>query len=67
MEFKHEELVEREIEIGRYLSRGFSLKMITEKTALSKKHLAAHIRNMMEKLKVQDLDALIKMLETMSL
>ncbi len=67
MEFKHEELVDREIEIARYLLQGFSLKMIAEKTALSKKHLAAHIRNMMEKLKAENMTALIKMLGTMNL
>jgi DNA-binding NarL/FixJ family response regulator len=67
MEFKQEGLVEREIEIAGYLLQGLSLKMIAEKTALSKKHLAAHIRNMREKLKAGDVKALIKMLQEMKL
>ena len=62
MEFKQEELVEREIEIGGYLLQDFSLKRISEKTGLSKKLLVAHIRNMMEKLKAEDMSALIKLL-----
>ena len=60
MEFKNEELVEREIEIADYLLRDFSLKQISEKTGLSKKHLAAHLRNMMEKLGAQNMVALKK-------
>jgi DNA-binding NarL/FixJ family response regulator len=62
MEFRHEELIEREIEIAGYLLQDFSLKMICEKIALSKKHLSAHIRNMMKKLKTEDMDGLIKAL-----
>lgn len=65
MEFKQEELVEREIEIAGYLLQDFSLNQIAEKTALSKKHLSAHIRNMMKKLKAKDIVALIKLLKTM--
>ena len=49
MEFKREELVEREIEIAGYLIQDFSLKHISEKTGLSKKLLVAHVKNMMEK------------------
>jgi DNA-binding NarL/FixJ family response regulator len=63
MEFKQEELVEREIEIGSYLVQDFSLKHISEKTGLSKKLLVAHIRNMMEKLKAEDMTALVKLLK----
>ena len=63
MEFKQEELVEREIEIAGYLLQDFSLKRISEKTGLSKKLLVAHIRNMMEKLKAEDMSALIKSLK----
>ncbi len=63
MEFKHEELVEREIEIGNYLLNGFSLRHISEKTGLSKKHLDAHIKNMMEKLKAKDMEDLLKLLK----
>jgi DNA-binding NarL/FixJ family response regulator len=63
MEFKQEELVEREIEIAGYLTEDFSLKYISGKTGLSKKLLVAHIRNMMEKLKAEDMSALIKLLK----
>ena len=63
MEFKQEELVEREIEIAGYLMQDFSLKHISETTGLSKKLLVAHIRNMMEKLKAEDMHALIKLLK----
>ena len=62
MEFKQEELVEREIEIAGYLTQDFSLKHISEKTGLSKKLLVAHVKNMMEKLKAEDMTALIKLL-----
>lgn len=63
MQFKHEELVEREIEIGGYLLNGFSFRLIAEKTGLSKKHLDAHIKNMMEKLKAKDMEDLLKLLK----
>jgi DNA-binding NarL/FixJ family response regulator len=62
MEFKHEELVEREKEIGGYLLQDFSMKQISLKTGLSKKHIAAHIRNMMGKLKVDEMAGLKKVL-----
>ena len=62
MEFKQEGLVEREIEIAGYLTQDFSLKHISEKTGLSKKLLVAHVKNMMEKLKAEDMTALIKLL-----
>jgi len=67
MEFKQEELVKREIEIAGYLLQNFSIKVICEKAALSKKHLVAHIRNMMEKLKAEDMEGLIKLLKVMKL
>jgi DNA-binding NarL/FixJ family response regulator len=63
MEFKKEELVEREIEIGGYLLQNLSLKQIAEKTGLSKKILTAHIRNMKQKLKAADIIELIKLLK----
>jgi DNA-binding NarL/FixJ family response regulator len=63
MEFKQEKLVEREIEIAGYLLQNFSLIMIGEKTGLSKKLLAAHIQNMMKKLKAEDMEALIKLIK----
>ncbi len=67
MEFKQEELIEREIEIVGYLLQDVSIKLICEKTALSKKHLSAHISNMMKKLKAKDLEGLIKLLKVMKL
>ena len=66
MEFKQEELVEREVEIAGYLQQDFSLKQIAEKTGIGKKLLAAHVRNMMEKLKAEDLSALIRLLKIMN-
>ncbi len=63
MEFKHEELVEREIEIGGYQIQNFSLKVISEKTGLSKKILAAHINNMMKKLQAENIADLIKLIK----
>ena len=62
MEFKNEKLVKREIEIGGYLLQDFSLKLISEKTGLSKKILAAHIQNMIKKLKTEDMSGLMKLL-----
>lgn len=50
MQFVNEELVDREIEIAGYLLQSLSLKQISEKTSLSKKHIVAHIKNMREKL-----------------
>ena len=63
MEFKNEELIEREIEIAGYLVERFSLKQISETTGLSKKILTAHIRNMMQKLKAENIEALIRILK----
>jgi DNA-binding NarL/FixJ family response regulator len=63
MEFKREELIEREIEIAGYLMQGVSLKHIAETTGLSKRLLATHIKNMMEKLKAEDMSTLIKLLK----
>ena len=62
MEFKQEELVEREIEIGSYLLQNFSIKQIVDKIGLSKKILTAHIANMKVKLKANDMTALKKLL-----
>jgi len=62
MEFKNEELVDREKEIGRYLLEDFTIKQISEKTGLNKKTLSAHINNMMKKLKVKHISELIKLL-----
>ena len=63
MEFREEELVEREIEIAGYLREGFSIREIMVKTGLNKKIMTAHMRNMMEKLQCvsrEDLIALIR-------
>ncbi len=67
MEFKQEELIEREIEIAGYLLKDFSLRIISEKTGLSKKHLEAHISNMRIKLKAKDTHELIKLLKVTEL
>jgi len=66
MEFKHEELIEREIEIAGYLVQGFSLKHISETTGLSKRLLVTHIKNMMKKLSAEDMSTLIKLLKARS-
>jgi DNA-binding CsgD family transcriptional regulator len=63
MEFKQEEFVEREIEIASYLIQDLSLKLIAVKTGLNKKILTAHLRNMMKKLKADDIDELIKLIK----
>ena len=65
MEFKNEELVERELEIGGYLKRNLPIKMISEKTGLGKKTISAHINNMMKKLKAKDTSELINLLRKM--
>lgn len=66
MKFKKEKLVEREIEIAGYLLKGFSLKQISEKTGLGKKHLIAHIQNMMKKLEVENMAELMKILSALN-
>ena len=63
MEFKQEELIEREIQIAHFLMLDFSLKHISETTGLSKRILVAHVKNMMKKLKADDKPALIKLLK----
>jgi len=62
MEFKKEELVDREKEIGNHLLLGFHTPLISEKTGLSKKTIMAHIRNMMKKLKAADTAEVLKIL-----
>ena len=62
MEFKKEELVDREKEIGSYLLQGLHTKHISEKTGLGKKTITAHIRNMMKKLKASNEAELISQL-----
>jgi DNA-binding NarL/FixJ family response regulator len=63
MEFKNEELVEREIEIAGYLVQGFSINHIAKTTGLTKKLLVAHIKNMMQKLKAGNMETLKKALK----
>jgi DNA-binding NarL/FixJ family response regulator len=63
MEFKHEELVEREIEIASYLVQNFSINHIAKTTGLTNKIIVAHIKNMMQKLKAGNMEALIKALK----
>jgi len=60
MEFKQEELVEREIEIAAYLLQDFSLHQIADPLAVNKKIIKAHIRNMMQKLNAENMDDLIQ-------
>jgi DNA-binding NarL/FixJ family response regulator len=60
MEFKQEELVEREIEIAAYLLQDFSLQQIADQLAVNKKIIKAHIRNMMQKLNAENMDDLIQ-------
>jgi len=67
MEFKHEALVEREIEIARYLLNDLSLKEICENAGLKRKIVVAHIRNMMQKLKAGNIEALVKVLRGIKL
>ncbi len=63
MEFRHEEFVEREIEIAASLKQDFSVKQICMQTGLQKKIIEAHIRNMMKKLGAEDLRTLINLLK----
>lgn len=58
LEFKQEELVEREIEIASYLLQHSSIKMIALRTGLGKEILIAHLRNMMKKLMASDMKEL---------
>lgn len=60
MEFKQEELVEREIEIAAYLLRHFSLRQIAGQLAVNKKIIKAHVRNMMQKLNAENIEDLIQ-------
>lgn len=63
MLFRHEELVEREIEIGNYLVQGLSLSEISETTGLHKKLIVAYLHNIMEKLKTKSLEDLSQILK----
>jgi DNA-binding CsgD family transcriptional regulator len=67
MEFKNEELVARELELAGYLINNFSLSKIKKATGLSKKHIAAHIKNMMQKLKADGIEELLIILKAVQL
>lgn len=64
MEFKSEELIEREIEIGQCLLQGYTINQICAKTGISKRLVGAHIRNMLAKLKVKDKESLLRLLKS---
>jgi DNA-binding NarL/FixJ family response regulator len=63
VEFKKEEFIERETEIASYLVSGLSIYKIAQKTGLGKKIIHAHIKNMMRKLKVENMKSLIEILK----
>ena len=63
MEFKNEELIEREIEIAQHLVQDFSLNQIAGETGINKKLLTVHMRNMMKKLNAENMSTLIKILK----
>ncbi len=60
MEFKQEELVEREIEIAAYLLQDFSLQQIADQLAVNKKIIKAHILDMMRKLNEENREGLTR-------
>lgn len=64
MEFKHEEFIKREIEIALYLLQENTLDEIALKTGISRKHVTAHIQNMITKSKVKNLEALKQLLKS---
>ncbi len=63
MEFKSEQLIKNDIQIEKFLMESFSLKEIEKKTGISRRHLDAHIKNMMKKLKTNDTAGLIKLIK----
>lgn len=63
MEFLKEALINREIEIATYLLNDFSLKKIAVELAVSKKIIAAHVRNMMQKLHAENMEDLVRFLK----
>ncbi len=67
MEFKQEVLVERKIEIAAYLLQDFSLPQIAGQLAVNKKIIKAHIRNMMQKLKAENIEDLIQSIKAKQL
>lgn len=67
MEFKQEELLEREIEIAAYLQQNFSLRQIAGQLAVNKKIIKAHILNMMQKLNAESREGLIRCIKAKQL
>ncbi len=67
MEFKQEELVEREIEIAPYLLQHFSLRQIADQLGVNKIIIKAHIRNMMQKLNAENIEDLIQSIKARQL
>jgi DNA-binding NarL/FixJ family response regulator len=64
MEFRREEFIEREKEIAQCLLQGSTIKQIALRTGLSRRHVAAHVRNMITKMKAEDLASLINLLKS---
>lgn len=64
MEFEQEALVKREIEIAAYLLRNFSPEQIAGQLGINKKIVQAHIRNMMQKLNVANIEVLKQSVKT---
>ena len=62
MEFRYEELVESELIIGSLLAQGLSIKIIAEKTGMSRRIVATHIGNMKVKLQVKEIGEMRKLL-----
>jgi DNA-binding NarL/FixJ family response regulator len=62
MEFKYEELVESELIICNLMAQGLSIKVIAEKTGMSRRIVSTHIGNMKVKLQVRDIGEMRKLL-----
>ena len=65
MEFKDGVLVDRELEIARYLRHEFPMVRILKRTGMKKKILEGHVKNMREKFHAEDDAALIRMIQTL--
>lgn len=63
MEFKSEELIERELEIALEILKNRSFNYIADRFGISKKILKAHIRNMMQKLHTGNMEGLKKIIK----
>ncbi len=60
MEFKQEELIDREIEIASFLMQHFSLRQIADQLTVNKIIIKAHVRNMMQKQNAKNIQELIQ-------